>query len=101
MGNQDYTNFLEKIRSLDHQTKIKLLIILSIISLFFVIYIWGAYFNFMMTDLSNKNNNQNIQESGFVTKIKISGAFVEKLISNLVGYFQNTLNSFKEYNISK
>lgn len=103
MEDQNYKkNFLEKIRSLDHQTKINLVIILSIISLFFVIYIWGKYFNFIIADLANKKNNQNIEESGFVHKIKISGAFVSQIIGNLFNYFNNNvLKSFKEYNISK
>lgn len=96
-------SFLDKIRSLDHKTKKQLLIILSTISIFLVIYIWGIYFNFITLNFAEEQiNNQNIKmQIGLIDKLKISGAFVSEIILNLVNYFKNLVNSSKEYNILK
>lgn len=101
---ENENNFLEKIKSLDYKTKKQLLVILSIISIFLVIYIWGVYFNFITTNFANEDqiNNQNIQRQiGLIDKLRISGAFVGQGISNLFDYFKNLINSSKEYNILK
>lgn len=78
---KDKRGLLEKIQSLDYQTKTKLWVVLSILIILLVVYIWGAYFNFMLAKISQNNlvKNQNDQP-GFWEKIKMGGAFAFQII---------------------
>jgi hypothetical protein len=89
-------SFLEKIQSLDHKTKTKLIIILTIIIMFFIIFIWGAYFDFVIAEYSNQNQNE-IVKSNFDEKLKTTGSFVSQTLKGIINYFQGLINSPKEY----
>ncbi|MCS6789002.1 MAG: hypothetical protein NZ484_00280 [Patescibacteria group bacterium] len=100
MNEQNKESFLEKIRSLDYKTKNRLLFILSAIAFLIVLYIWGAYFNFMTMNLVNNNLEQK-DNLELKDKIKIGGAFIGQIGENINNYLKNIFSSPKEYNISK
>jgi hypothetical protein len=89
-------SFLEKIQSLDHKSKTTLLIVLSILAVFLIIFIWGAYFNFMIASLSF-NQNEIAKNSNIEEKLKTTSAFVGQSLKGIITYFQGLIVSPKEY----
>ncbi len=86
--------FLDKIRESDDKTKTKWVIGLSILAMVVLIYIWGAYFNFLVAaPIEDKNAN----EIGFLNKIKNGGAFVFETLKNVSNSFLNFFLTPKEY----
>ncbi|MGB9608772.1 MAG: hypothetical protein ACPL3E_00135 [Minisyncoccia bacterium] len=91
---------LEKIQSLDRKTKTKMLVALSLIAIFFVVYIWLTYFNFMMFEFAANNNvNYDKEEGvlGFGDKLKSSGAFVWQSLIFGAKSIGSIFGSGKEY----
>lgn len=94
--NEENKSFLEKIQSLDRKTKGKLIIVLTIIIMFFIIFIWGAYFNFIIAQYSDQSKNE-VVKSNLNEKLKIIGSFTFQSLKGVVNYFQGLINSPKEY----
>ncbi len=85
--------FLEKIRQSGYQTKKRLLVILSIFAMGILIYVWGAYFNFIvMAPKEETNNNES-----FAQRIKIGGAFTFEMLKNGVQFLGDIIMTPKEY----
>lgn len=91
-------SWLDKIQSLDYHTKTKLLVILSILAIGFVVFVWGAYFNFMLAQLNESETaeTQNNQVN-FISKIKGGTAFVLDSANSFLRYLSNILNAPREY----
>ena len=92
---------LKKLQSLDHKNKTIALIVLSSFAMFFVLYIWGAYFNFIIAQYGEKQiDSQKTNDIGFFGKINNSLAFIYQSLSSGIKYLANLINSQKEYNIN-
>jgi len=92
---------LKKLQSLDHKNKTIALIVLSGFAMLFVLYIWGAYFNFIVakyeeSQIASKTTN----DIGFFGKINNSLAFVYEGLISVIKYLVNFINGPKEYNIN-
>lgn len=91
-------SWLEKIQSLDHHTKTNLLIILSILAIGFIVFIWGAYFNFMLAKLSEDETIQaQNNQGGFLNKIKGGSAFIFDSGFSFFKYLGNIFDKPREY----
>lgn len=92
---------LKKLQSLDHKNKTIALIVLSGFAMFFVLYIWGAYFNFIIAQYEEPRIvSETTNDVGFFDKINNSLAFVYQSLISLIKYLVNFINGPKEYNIN-
>jgi len=92
---------LKKLQSLDHKNKTIALIVLSGFAMLFVLYIWGAYFNFIIAQYGESQiASETTNDVGFFDKINNSLAFVYESLNSGIKYLGNLINGPKEYNIN-